>query len=60
MHLSPTPDEARMVGQRHGAPVVLMIEAYSLPEAGHTLYRSTETVWLTRSVPPAFIHFPDA
>jgi putative RNA 2'-phosphotransferase len=58
VHLSPTPDEAAAVGWRHGTPVVLTIEAPALHEAGHTLYRSTDTVWLTRRVPPAYIQFP--
>ena len=58
VHLSPTREEARTVGQRHGPPVVLSIDAPALHEAGHTLYRSTDTVWLTRHVPPSFITFP--
>jgi len=60
VHLSPTPDEAQSVGQRHGTPVVFAIEAPALHEAGHRLYRSTDTVWLTRRVPPPFIQFPGA
>ena len=60
VHLSPTREEARTVGQRHGPPVVLPIDAPALHEAGHTLYRSTDTVWLTQHVPPSFITFPDA
>lgn len=60
VHLSPTREEATAVGRRHGPPVVLPIDAPALHEAGHTLYRSTDTVWLTRHVPPAFITFPDA
>jgi putative RNA 2'-phosphotransferase len=59
VHLSPTREEATAVGRRHGTPVVLPIEAPALHEAGYTLYRSTDTVWLTRRVPPAFIRFPN-
>ena len=59
VHLSPTREEATAVGRRHGTPVVLPIDAPALHEAGHTLYRSTDTVWLTRRVPPAFIQFPE-
>lgn len=58
VHLSPTPEEAMAVGQRHGVPIVLTIEAPALHEAGYTLYRSTDTVWLTRRVPPVFLRFP--
>lgn len=60
VHLSPTREGATAVGQRHGPPVVLTIAAQALHNTGYTLYPSTETVWLTRRVPPAFIHFPEA
>ena len=60
VHLSPTREEATSVGQRHGPPVVLPIDAPGLHEAGYTLYRSTDIVWLTRQVPPAFITFPES
>jgi len=59
VHLSPTRDEANAVGQRHGTPVVLSIRAPALHSAGYTLYRSTDTVWLTRHIPPSFLQFPD-
>ena len=59
VHLSPTPEEARAVGERHGSPVVLPIQASDLHDAGYALYRSTDTVWLIRHVPPSFIQFPD-
>lgn len=59
VHLSPTPDEARSVGQRHGTPVVLSVDAPTLHEAGFPLYRSTDTVWLTRRVPARFLQFPE-
>jgi len=59
VHLSPTPEEAESVGRRHGTPVVLTIEAPALSEAGFTLYRSTETVWLTRHVPARFLQIPE-
>jgi len=58
VHLSSTAELARAVGARHGAPVVLCIDAQALHGAGYTLYRSTEDVWLTRRVPPSFIRFP--
>lgn len=59
VHLSPTREEATAVGQRHGTPAVLTIDAPALHESGYTLYRSTDTVWLTRRVPPSFVQFPD-
>lgn len=59
VHLSSTRDEATAVGQRHGPPVVLTVEAHTLHEAGYALYRSTDLVWLTRRVPVRFLHIPD-
>ncbi len=58
VHLSSTPDEARRVGSRHGSPVVLTVNAQALHEAGHTLYRSTDAVWLIDRVPPSFLQSP--
>lgn len=60
VHLSTTREEAVSVGQRHGLPVVLPIDAPALHEAGYTLYHSADSVWLTRHVPPSFIQFPEA
>ena len=59
VHLSATTEDATAVGRRHGAPVVLPVDAPALHEAGHSLYRSTDAVWLTRRVPPSFLQFPD-
>mgnify|MGYP006278895343 CR=1 FL=1 len=58
VHLSPTLDDAQAVGRRHGSPVVLTIDAPALHEE-NTLYRASDTVWLTRRVPPRFIQFPN-
>jgi putative RNA 2'-phosphotransferase len=60
VHLSPTPEEAEAVGRRHGAPIVLRVDAPALHEAGHALYRSTATVWLTRRAPPSFLTIPSS
>jgi putative RNA 2'-phosphotransferase len=55
VHLSGTREEATRVGSRHGTPVVLTVDAEGLREAGHSLYRSTDAVWLTDRVPPHFL-----
>lgn len=60
VHLSTAREEAVDVGQRHGTPVVLPIDARALHDAGHTLYHSADSVWLTRHVPASFIQFPEA
>ena len=59
VHLSSTREEATRVGRRHGTPVVLHVDAQELHRAAHTLYRSTDAVWLTERVPPPFLDIPD-
>lgn len=59
VHLSTTREEAASVGQRHGTPVVLPIDAPALHDAGYALYHSADSVWLVRHVPPSFIRFPE-
>jgi putative RNA 2'-phosphotransferase len=58
VHLSATREAAERVGRRHGAPVVLRVDAPALHAEGHRLYRSTDGVWLTRHVPPAALSGP--
>ena len=59
VHLSPDEATAIRVGQRHGRPVVLRIDAAGMHVAGHRFFRSTNGVWLTDSVPTEFIEFPN-
>ena len=59
VHLSSTREEASRVGRRHGAPVVLLVDAQDLHDADHTLYNSTDAVWLTDRVPPHFLQIPN-
>lgn len=60
VHLSPDAATAHKVGQRHGRPVVLVIDAAAMAAQGHTFYLSANGVWLTDHVPPAFIGPDDA
>ncbi|GHF40631.1 putative RNA 2'-phosphotransferase [Deinococcus metalli] len=55
VHLSPDPDTARRVGARRGSPVILTVRAGDLHAAGHTFSVSENGVWLTDTVPPAFL-----
>ena len=59
VHLSPDEATAIRVGQRHGRPVVLRIDAAAMHGAGLAFFRSTNGVWLTDSVPTEFIEFPN-
>lgn len=59
VHLSTDRELMRKVGQRHGRPVLLSVEARRMHEAGYRFYRTGNDVWLTEHVPPEFIAFPD-
>ena len=59
VHLSLDRQTAEKVGQRHGKPVVLTIQAGAMHEAGHAFYLSANRVWLTELVPVQWIYFPN-
>jgi len=58
VHLSADRDTARRVGRRHGAPVVLTVQAAAMVAAGRRFRRSANGVWLAPHVPPQFLVFP--
>ena len=58
VHLSSSLDTARLVGKRHGDPIVLTVLAEKMSEK-HTFYRSENGVWLTIAVPIEFLHFEE-
>lgn len=55
VHLSPDEATARVVGGRRGKPVILRVDARRMHEAGHVFYHTPNGVWLTDTVPAAFI-----
>ena len=59
VHLSGDEPTARRVGQRRGKPFVLVVEAGRMHRDGHVFYRSANGVWLTESVPPEYLRFPE-
>jgi putative RNA 2'-phosphotransferase len=59
VHFSLDPASAQTVGSRHGRPVVLRIRALEMHQHGHQFFLSGNGVWLTESVPPEFIDFPE-
>lgn len=59
VHLSLDSTTAIKVGQRHGKPAVLEIDAGGMHRTGHVFYCSENGVWLTERVPVEFIGFPD-
>ena len=58
VHLSPTAKTASAVGQRHGKLVLLEVQAGRLHREGHQFFRTPNNVWLTDSVPPEYLVFP--
>ncbi|THU37105.1 RNA 2'-phosphotransferase [Niastella caeni] len=59
VHLTALEETAIKVGQRHGKPVVLIIQALVMHEQNHAFYLSENGVWLADHVPPAFIIFKE-
>ncbi len=55
VHLSADGETARIVGARHGRPVVFLVDAQAMHDDGHTFFRSDNGVWLTDDVPPAYL-----
>jgi putative RNA 2'-phosphotransferase len=55
VHLSADEATALAVGRRHGAPVVLTIDAAAMAADGWTFWRADNGVWLVDGVPVAFL-----
>jgi putative RNA 2'-phosphotransferase len=52
VHLSADLATPSKVGARHGKPVILVVDAAAMHQAGHTFYLSANEVWLVDRVPP--------
>ena len=55
VHLSGDKDAAVKVGQRHGKPVVYVVESGKMYKDGFKFFRSVNGVWLTKEVPVRYI-----
>jgi putative RNA 2'-phosphotransferase len=55
VHLSGDEQTAVAVGQRHGKPVVLKVEAARMEAQGHRFFQADNGVWLTEAVPATFL-----
>lgn len=55
VHLSIDEETARAVGQRHGRPVILRVRSGEMARAGFAFFVSANGVWLTETVPPAYV-----
>ena len=59
VHLSGDEATARTVGQRHGKPAILVVDAAAMESDGFSFFLSTNSVWLVEHVPAKFVRFPD-
>lgn len=55
VHLSQDEQTALAVGQRHGKPVILTVQALRMHEQGFKFFQAENGVWLSDTVPVAFI-----
>ena len=55
VHLSKDIETAKMVGVRHGTPVVFTVMSGQMFKDGYLFYCSRNGVWLTKHVPPKYL-----
>jgi putative RNA 2'-phosphotransferase len=55
VHLTADIGTAIKVGARHGKPVVLLVQAAAMVDAGYEFYVSANGVWLLEHVPPEYL-----
>lgn len=57
VHLSVDAETAHRVGQRHGKPAILSVEALRMHQQRHEFFLADNGVWLTDHVPTAYLSF---
>ena len=55
VHLSKDENTAIKVGQRHGEPVLYIVQAGEMYKDGYKFYLSKNGVWLTKEVPVKYL-----
>lgn len=55
VHLSAGETTAKLVGSRRGDAVILRVDSRAMHDAGHSFFLTPNGVWLTESVPAAFL-----
>ena len=55
--LSNDTETAKQVGERHGKPVVLKVDAGRMHSNGFEFFRADNGVWLCDAVPPIYLGF---
>lgn len=59
VHLSGDEATAKLVGERHGSPVVLTVRAQEMTRCGLTFWQAENGVWLTSAVAVEFLDWPE-
>ncbi len=55
VHLTTEIDTAITVGKRHGVPLLYAVDCKSLIKKGQLFYKATDSLWLTKAIPPEFL-----
>ena len=55
VHLSSDRETALKVGQRHGKPVIYLVQSGDMQRDGYRFYKSVNGVWLTKEVPIKYL-----
>lgn len=55
VHLSADTQTATIVGKRHGKPIIFIVRAREMEQAGFLFYLSENKVWLTEHVPVQYL-----
>ena len=55
VHLSSDPQTAKVVGSRHGRPVIYQVDCRQMTEDGYKYFLSANKVWLTKHVPAKYL-----
>lgn len=60
VHLSADIKTAKMVGSRHGKPMVFEVDSLRMHQENHVFYLSENGVWLTEAVPSNYLTFRES
>lgn len=59
VHMTASEETARAVGSRYGKPRILKLSTAQMYLDGYQFFLSANDVWLTETVPPKYIDFPE-
>ena len=55
VHLSSSEEQAKLIGKRHGKPIVLFIDTKQMIKDGFVFFKSEDNVYLTSDMPIKYI-----